>query len=145
MGIKVIKKVAAPVAEQPAPVQKITKTVGEAPAKAKNVPPVQDATDDVTYAAEAVGVTTKEYKDGSITEEVEQLGSVKSSAPMASVHISMGVTRNLGNYESVKVSVGVTLPCLPTAEDIDETYTQGKGWVDDRINAINEEVSAQIG
>lgn len=91
------------------------------------------------------GTVTKEFKDGSTTDEHFPLKEVQSAEPMASVHVSVGITRNLGNYESVKINVGVTLPCRPDADEIEQTYTEAKGWVDSKIEAINEEVSAQLG
>lgn len=157
MGIKVIKKAVpapapeakAPVTEQPAPIQKITKTptvTKSAPSASVEAPSgAVSVSEQGVVAYTAVGKVTKEYKDGSVIEESEELGHVKSSTPMASLHISMGITRNLGNYESVKVSIGITLPCLPTQEDIEDSYTEGKSWVDDKINAINQEITEQIG
>lgn len=34
------------------------------------------------------------------------------------VYYEKSITKNLGNYESAKVTVGVTLPIKPTAEEI---------------------------
>lgn len=36
------------------------------------------------------------------------------------VYYEKSVTKNLGNYESAKVTVGVTLPICPTKEEIAE-------------------------
>ena len=34
------------------------------------------------------------------------------------IYYEKSVTKNLGNYESAKVTVGVTLPIQPTAEEV---------------------------
>lgn len=36
----------------------------------------------------------------------------------ANVYYEKSVTKNLGNYESAKVTVGVTLPIQPTSDEI---------------------------
>ena len=36
----------------------------------------------------------------------------------ANVYYEKSVTKNLGNYESAKVTVGVTLPICPTKDEI---------------------------
>lgn len=50
----------------------------------------------------------------------------------AQVSLEYGLTLNLGNYESARLTVGVTLPCY--AEEVDTMYEQARGWVEERIN-----------
>jgi hypothetical protein len=40
----------------------------------------------------------------------------------AYVGVSGSTTKNLGNYESLKVSVSVNLPCAPTAPAVRKTF-----------------------
>jgi hypothetical protein len=49
----------------------------------------------------------------------------------AYVRASAGTTRNLGNYESLRVDVSVTVPCY-TAE-IEEVYDRAAGLVADLL------------
>jgi len=93
------------------------------------------------------GVVTKTHADGSIeTDETheEEVGAVNVPDNAARVTVEAGITRNLGNYESIRYHVSLTLPCLPEAEDIDETYNSAKEWVDDKLSSINEEVSGMV-
>lgn len=90
------------------------------------------------------GKVTTEYKDGSIVEQEEVVKEVINQGPTANVGVSIGLTKNLGNYEALKITVSLFMPCQPTAEDIEYTYTEAKGWVDDKINTINAEVDASL-
>lgn len=44
------------------------------------------------------------------------------STEMAEVFIKLGSTINMGNFESIKVDVGLSLPCKPTAKEIKKTF-----------------------
>lgn len=91
-----------------------------------------------------VASVTKEFKDGTVVDETTNLSSVQSTSPLATVYVSMSLTRNLGNFESVKVNVGVTLPCVATPDEIETTYEEAKGWVDAKILGITQEVDKAL-
>lgn len=57
----------------------------------------------------------------------------------AYVRASAGVTRNLGEYESLRVDVSITVPCYP--EEIDQVYTN---LTDKVCELLDEEVSRYI-
>jgi hypothetical protein len=52
----------------------------------------------------------------------------------ATVSVKAGFTKNLGNYESMRVDVMAVMPCYP--EEVDEAYNQVKDWVDARIGDL---------
>lgn len=94
----------------------------------------------------AVGMVSAEYKDGSAKYAQEKIKDVApTSLPMASVEFSIGLTRNLGNYESVRIHVGVTMPCPATPDEIDNAYHEAKGWVDNRIEQVSAEIDSELG
>lgn len=97
-----------------------------------------------TITKEATAVVTKQHPDGTEEQEPVSLGQVTTTKQPALVHIDFGMTKNLGNYESLKFNVGITIPCEPTAEDIDATYHEARAWVDDKVNSINEEVETLL-
>lgn len=94
---------------------------------------------------QAVGTTHTQHKDGSAEETQEVLGEAKFTAPVAMVQVSMSMTKNLGNYESLKFTASITMPCEADGEEIEETYNNCREWVDSKVNAFNEEVSEQLG
>lgn len=54
----------------------------------------------------------------------------------ASVSASVGLTHNLGNYESVKVGVTVTLPCY--SEEITPAIIEARGIAEDAVAEMSE-------
>jgi hypothetical protein len=55
-------------------------------------------------------------------EKREVLQVRKFASEPAYIRMSQGITRNLGNYESLRIDVGVTLPCYP--EEVDSIVPQ---------------------
>ena len=51
----------------------------------------------------------------------------------AYVRVTGGATHNMGNYESVRVSVSVEMPCDPNEDAVRNTYQQLSQWVDSMI------------
>ena len=49
----------------------------------------------------------------------------------AEVSLEYGLTLNLGNYESARVSVGVVLPCYK--EEVEDAFQRSREWVTERI------------
>lgn len=124
MGIQVKKKVAgvsAPVASPTTP----------APAKVE--------------MKSAVATVTKHHSDGSTEESQEVVKEVMSSGPMANVGVSMGMTKALAKFENIKFSVSLFMPCQPTPEEVEATYSECKDWVDSKMTEISEEITDQLG
>lgn len=96
----------------------------------------------VIDAVPVVATIEKSYKDNTQTTEDIILGESTNPQATASVSVGVGLTKNLGNYESVKISISLTVPCLPTEDDIEETYTNAKNWVDTKVNEINDEIES---
>ena len=87
-----------------------------------------------------------EHKSGAETHTTETpLAPVQTVGAPALVEVSIGLTRNLGNYESVRLHVGLTLPCQPTEEEINNAYEEAKGWVDTRIEALSADIDKELG
>lgn len=53
--------------------------------------------------------------------------------PVARVAVSSHVTKNLGNYESARVGIEVSLPCLPTEAEIARAYDIAQNLVGDML------------
>ena len=51
-------------------------------------------------------------------DEFEERADVSVRSGNFSVYYEKSLTKNLGNYESAKITVGVTLPLEPNAEEL---------------------------
>lgn len=111
---------------------------------AKKAPAAEETTQEVSVK-QVVATTITQHKDGSAEETHEVLGEGQFTGPVAMVNVSMSMTKNLGNYESLKFTASITMPCKPEGEDIEDTYVNCKEWVDGKVNDFNEEVSEQLG
>ncbi len=69
------------------------------------------------------------------TQEVETDGTL--------IHFEIGHTKNLGNYESIRFHVGVTLPA--TVQGMDMAFDAAKKWADKKIDECVDEVNKEIG
>lgn len=93
------------------------------------------------------GYILQSYHDGKILrrEEAESLPlqfvtGVVPGVPVGQVHYAVGVTKNMGNYETVKLTVGVTLPTV--VEGIQAAMDAAKVFVDKQLaesmKAVND-------
>jgi len=73
----------------------------------------------ITSAGARTIVRTKLY--GQDESEIEDYAVERFEVEPAYVKVSAGVTRNLGNYESLRLDVMVTVPCY--REHVNETFT----------------------
>jgi hypothetical protein len=63
----------------------------------------------------------------------ELLGVHLFQTEPARVAVEMGMTINLGNFESVRISVSLTVPCY--SEEKDAAFDYAKKWVEKRTLA----------
>lgn len=71
------------------------------------------------------------------TTEVVHTGVVAAPEEMCHVSVSGDQTINMGNYESVKIHVGLTMPCKKA--DIEETFEYVSDWVSSKMKKATEE------
>lgn len=88
-------------------------------------PPVQ---------AKTTATITKQFgKDSSKQEVAEETIAVHTFITQpAVVGVEAGLTINLGNYESARISVSISVPCY--AEERDAAYNEACKWVEERIS-----------
>lgn len=61
--------------------------------------------------------------------------SPPTDIPQAHVTVGLSATRNLGDFNSLKVTVQLTRPCADTPEAIEQTYQEASYWVEQKLNA----------
>lgn len=52
---------------------------------------------------------------------------------VAIVNVNAGLTKNLGNYESIRVGVSITKPCAPDDVSIEATYQECSAWAEEKL------------
>jgi hypothetical protein len=75
-------------------------------------------------------MTVRRMVYGQEAEREEQIEVPAFHGPVAHVRVSGSVTKNLGDYNSARVEVSVSLPCYPTDTEIAATYRRGSEMVD---------------
>lgn len=72
-------------------------------------------------------------------EQTESLGhrAFPPGVEPAFVQVSTGGTYNLQNYESLRLDVSVTLPCLPS--EIEETFQEAVEFVGEKLGDLEAE------
>lgn len=65
-------------------------------------------------------------------EEVLDVAQFPEGVKPAEIDYRQGITVNMGNFESVRVDVGVKYPCF--AEEADEAFVFVKRFVESRIS-----------
>ena len=78
----------------------------------------------------------------SLVEKPDEI-SVDPEEETARVNFSAGFNRNVGDYNSVKCSVSLTLPCSPMM--IDEVFAFEKEWVETKLGEYMDEINDAYG
>lgn len=68
-----------------------------------------------------------------VVDEVVPVAESTSDKPLANVGLSVAFTKNLGDYESLKVDVSLHLPC--DWESVDEAFAAVEEWVLEKLDA----------
>jgi len=71
-----------------------------------------------------------------LDEECVQLKERHFRVPPAHATVSIGLTHNLGNYESLKANVSVTLPCY--TGEIEQALAEAQVLVEEKIGSLSE-------
>jgi len=93
---------------------------------------------DVEGAEGFITVKRGRFNMGKLIFEKEDLDTITVpwfNGPIARVKISSSTTRNLGDYNSVKVEVSLDLPCYAVPGEIEHTYNQAADWVCAKIES----------
>lgn len=113
-----------------------------------DAPKLEDSSDDekVEEVPEKIVrsemVISREFRDqGKVVDEEQEekvLRIHKFVTIPAMVTVRYGLTMNLGNYESARVDVEVTVPCYK--EELEEGYAEAVTFVEEKINKEVHEI-----
>lgn len=86
---------------------------------------------------QAIGKVETLDKHGNVlTTEEEVVAEFEESEPMANVGVKLGTTKNLGDYESLRVDVSLFMPSKTDKKSIDKTFKKTFKWVDTKLDSI---------
>lgn len=91
----------------------------------------------VIHKQQIVGKVDKVAADGTV-EETEEfvLGEVVVDKPMANVGVKLGTTKNLGDYESLRVDVSLFMPSDVDKKSLNKTFKKCFKWCDNKLAEI---------
>ena len=75
-----------------------------------------------------------------LTQEQVSKGVMLNKAEVFSINVSGGQTINLGNYNSAKIGVSITLPT--TKDELDEAYNFATAWVSEKLAKAMKEIES---
>lgn len=73
--------------------------------------------------------------------KTEHPGVITSVKKLMQLTVEGGRTLNLGNYESARIGVIITVPC--EMDTLEESYEWATNWVSDKIQAVEKDVKGQ--
>lgn len=83
-----------------------------------------------------IGKVMTTDQNGKETETTEVLGEVIVDKPMANVGVKLGTTKNLGDYNSLRVDVTLYMPSETDKKSLNKTFKKTKKWVDLKLAEI---------
>jgi len=107
----------------------------------------------VTHTARQIGtkqetlvkredVLMAQSETGEIQKDDGELTTTQLELPEQAATVSVGkkLTMNIGNYESVAISVHLSMPCSPEKEAVNDMYKKVNKWIDGRIEVERDSV-----
>jgi hypothetical protein len=82
---------------------------------------------------------------GSERHRLEKVLVPRFTGPVGLVEVGGSITRNLGDFNSVRVEVKVSVPCYPEASEIDRAKVFAADKVDQFLNEELATALAQTG
>ena len=66
--------------------------------------------------------------------------AIATCKSLAETGVHLGLTLNLGNYESAKIDVFVRIPCLLTGSELEAAHEAAYEWASSKVKAIAKRV-----
>ena len=86
-----------------------------------------------------------EFKDGKRQGDVVYHSNVARTFPItvegdqiARVRVNGGITKNLGNYESLRCDVTLELPCASTQAGVEAAFEYAKDWIAEKVTELTQ-------
>ena len=89
-----------------------------------------------TISVNRAFVKTGKTEKNEVLEEKMMVHEFASSP--AEVGFSLGMTMNIGDFESVRLDISVKMPCY--VEEVDDAYVYVQKWAEDRLKTERDAV-----
>lgn len=98
------------------------------------------------YISQLFGVSAVTDKNGVVVkEEITPLSLVLNEGePTTRIKCALGMTINIGNYQSVRVDVSLEAPSNTSTDSLDITFAFVKKWCEDKVMAMKKEVETDL-
>lgn len=92
----------------------------------------------IIETSNGIEYTSKTEKQSGVveekTEELEHTKTVVSDKSLTRLKVGGSVTKNMGNYNSIKIEVMLEIPCKSTKQSLQKAYIYASEWVSSRID-----------
>lgn len=89
---------------------------------------------------QAIGKVTVAVEDGTETETTEVVEEFIVDEPMANVGVKVGTTKNLGDYNSLRVDVSLYMPSKTDKKSLNKTFKKCFNWCDDKLDSVLDDL-----
>ncbi len=89
---------------------------------------------------QSIGKVVVTDQDGTEQETTEVVDEVIVDKPMANVGVKVGTTKNLGDYNSLRVDVSLFIPSDTDKKSLNKTFKKCFKWCDDKLDSIMDDV-----
>jgi len=89
---------------------------------------------------QALGKVVVVDENGNEQETTEVVDEIIVDKPMANVGVKLGTTKNLGDYNSLRVDVSLFMPSDTDKKSLNKTFKRCFKWCDDKLDGIMETV-----
>jgi hypothetical protein len=96
------------------------------------------ATEGVTIT-DKKNVISEELKNTQVELPAETTAAKGDEGPWCEVGFEASYTHNLGNYQSARIAVTLKVPCKHG--EVDAVFDFAEGWVNEKMEKLNGEIS----
>lgn len=127
MAVKMVKKTSAQTGD---------KVVGEIISDVSDIPKEKVAPGPKTTQAPIKTHANVEFpkKSGKLPVDANYSEGILVSNPYVTVTVKLGTTVNTGDFNSVRLDVGIAYPCTPGAEE--DTFAMISNWTGEKLELL---------
>lgn len=86
-----------------------------------------------------------ETNAGELAPDTGEVTDAQRNLPEHAATVSVGkkLTINLGNFESISISVHLSMPCKPEKDTLNDMFKKVNAWVDSRITEERNSIASE--